>query len=58
MARYHTFPEMLGLVARDAMLKMLLTTHMVPSSVPWELLELISRNFSGPIVIGEDLMTI
>ena len=58
MARYHTFPEKLGLVARDAMPKMLLTTHMVPSSVPWELLELIGRNFSGPIVIGEDLMTI
>ena len=57
MARYHTFPDKLGLVARDARPKMLLTTHMVPFSEPWELREIIGREFSGPIVIGEDLMT-
>ncbi len=58
MARYHTFPEKLGLVARDAAPKMLVTTHMVPASDPAELLEIIGRDYSGPVTIGEDLMTI
>ena len=57
MARYHTFPEHLGLVAKDAAPKMLVTTHMNQFSAPWELREIISRDFSGPILIGEDLLT-
>ena len=57
MARYHTFPDKLGLVAKDAKPKVLMTTHMVPFSEAWELREIVGRDFSGPIVIGEDLMT-
>ena len=58
MARYHTFPDQLGLVAKDAAPKMLVTTHMNPVSEAWELRDLIARDFSGPIVIGEDLLTV
>ena len=58
MDRYHTFPEKLGLVARDAEPKLLVTTHMVAHSEPWELKEIIGHEYSGPLVIGEDLLTV
>ena len=58
MAKYHTFPDQLGLVARDAAPKLLATTHMNPVSEAWELQEIISRDHSGPLIIGADLMTI
>jgi ribonuclease BN (tRNA processing enzyme) len=58
MAAIHTFPEFLGPIARDASVKTLVTTHMVPASVPEELMATIARDFSGEIIIGEDLMQI
>ena len=58
MDRYHTFPEKLGLVARAAEPKLLVTTHMVANSEPWELKEIIGRDYSGSIIIGEDLMIV
>jgi ribonuclease BN (tRNA processing enzyme) len=58
MAAIHTFPEFLGPIARDASVKTLVTTHMVPASVPEELTATIARDFSGEIIIGEDLMQI
>ena len=58
MARYHTFPEKLGLIAKDANPKILATTHMVSHSEPSELTEIIGHDYSGALVIGEDLMTI
>jgi ribonuclease BN (tRNA processing enzyme) len=58
MARYHTFPDQLGLVARDAAPGLLVTTHMVPASEPWELREIVGRDYAGPLVIGEDLLTL
>ena len=56
MSRIHTFPDALGEVAREADPKKLVTTHMVPATVPAELKEQIADNFNGPIVIGEDLL--
>lgn len=58
MAAIHTFPEFLGAIARDASVKTLVTTHMVPASVPEELSNIIARDFRGEILIGEDLMQI
>lgn len=58
MAAIHTFPEFLGAIARDANVRKLVTTHMVPASVPSELREIIGRDFAGEILIGEDLMTV
>ena len=54
----HTSPERLSLVARDAAVGMLVTTHMLPDSVPRELSEIIRRDYAGPLAIGEDLMTL
>lgn len=53
----HTPPDRLALVAKEAAVKTLVTTHMMPGSVPAELHEIIRRDFKGPTVIGEDLMT-
>ena len=54
----HTSPERLSLVARDADVGLLVTTHMLPDSEPHELSEIIRRDYAGPLVIGEDLMTL
>ncbi|MAF48196.1 MAG: MBL fold metallo-hydrolase [Rhodospirillales bacterium] len=58
MALYHTFPEQIGMVARDAAPKLLVTSHMNPISIAEELREIIGRDYSGPLTIGEDLMTL
>ena len=57
-AHAHTSPERLSLVARDAAVGMLVTTHMMPDAVPRELSEIIRRDYNGPLAIGEDLMTL
>ena len=58
MERYHTFPEKLGLIARDAKPKILVTPHMVSQSDPRELKKIIGHDYSGALCRGEDLMTI
>ena len=45
-----------GAIAKDASVATLVTTHMTPASVPEELSAIISRDFKGEIIIGEDLM--
>lgn len=55
--RSHTGPDKLGLVAAEASPGLLVTTHMNPDSIPRVTRERISRDFRGPIVVGEDLMT-
>ena len=54
----HTSPERLSLVAKDADVGLLVTTHMLPDSEPRELSEIIRRDYAGALVIGEDLMTL
>jgi len=56
MRKIHTFPEDLGMVAQEAKPKKLVTTHMVPATVPQELQRQIAENFDGKIIVGEDLM--
>jgi len=58
MAAIHTFPEFLGAIARDAKAKTLVTTHMVPASIPQELRAIIMQDFDGEVLIGEDLMQV
>ena len=55
--RSHTGPDGLGTVAREANVKLLVTTHMIPDSEPNKLRERIGQDFTGAVVIGEDLMT-
>ena len=58
LSSYHTQPDQLGRIAKDAKVKQLAVTHMMPGSVPGELREAAARDYSGPIVIGEDLAAV
>ena len=42
-------------MASEAKAKQLVVTHLMPGSVPDELRETAARDYTGPIVIGEDL---
>ena len=55
LASYHTQPDQLGRVAREAQARALVVTHLMPGSVPDELREAIARDYEGPTTIGEDL---
>ena len=55
LASYHTQPDQLGRVAREARAKQLVVTHLMPGSVPDELREAAASDYAGPVVIGEDL---
>jgi ribonuclease Z len=56
---YHTVSDEVGKVAGEAEVGCLVLSHFVPPSFDKPaLLEEVKRDFAGPVVIGEDLMTI
>jgi ribonuclease Z len=56
---YHTVSDQVGKVAREAGVGCLVLTHFVPPSFyKPALLEEVKRDFAGPVVIGEDLMSV
>lgn len=58
IADYHTLSGVVGTVATEAKVGCLMLTHFVP---PWfdrpGLLAEVKQSYSGPLLIGEDLMT-
>ncbi|MDH3230612.1 MAG: MBL fold metallo-hydrolase [Alphaproteobacteria bacterium] len=59
VAAYHTLSSDVGKVAARAGAKWLALTHFVPPDCDTQaLLEEIQRDFTGPVTIGEDLMTL
>ncbi|MGH7388431.1 MAG: MBL fold metallo-hydrolase [Candidatus Rokuibacteriota bacterium] len=58
LAAYHTQPDQLGLVARDAAPRKLVVYHLMPGSEPSEVAAAARRHFSGDVVVGEDLMEV
>ena len=59
VAAYHTLSSEVGKVASRAGARMLLLNHFVPVDFDREaLLAEVSADFPGPIVIGEDLLTV
>ena len=59
VAAYHTLSDEVGKVATEAGVGCLALTHFVPPGCDRQaLLDEVSRDFDGPVVIGEDLMTI
>ena len=59
VAAYHTLSSEVGKVASRAGARMLLLNHFVPIDFDREaLLAEVSADFAGPIVIGEDLLTV
>ncbi len=56
---YHTSSDVVGRVAHEAEAGVLLLSHFVPTRFDEEeLLNQVSADFDGPILIGEDLMNI
>ncbi|MDP6430451.1 MAG: MBL fold metallo-hydrolase [Rhodospirillales bacterium] len=56
---YHTSSDVVGRVAREADAGVLLLSHFVPTRFDEEeLLQQVSADFDGPILIGEDLMNV
>jgi ribonuclease Z len=56
LASYHTQPDQVGLVAREARAKRLVLTHLMPGSDPAELKAAAEKHYGGPVTVGEDLM--
>jgi ribonuclease Z len=55
---YHTPSDEVGKIARDAAAKQLVLSHLVMrGGGPDALLEDVSKDYSGPITVGEDLQT-
>lgn len=59
VAGYHTLAEQVGKIAADAGVGLLVLTHFVPPGCDRAaLLSEVTIDFAGPIVLGEDLMTV
>lgn len=56
---YHTVSDQVGKVAREAGVGCLVLSHFVPPAFDRQaLLAEVRRDFAGPVVLGEDLMTV
>ena len=56
---YHTASDVVGRVAREAEVGILVLSHFVPTRFDEEdLLHQVCADFDGPVVVGEDLMNI
>ncbi len=59
VASYHTLDSVVGKVATEAEVRCLMLTHFAPPMFDREkLLSTVTRDFKGPVLIGEDLMTL
>lgn len=58
MQQSHTPIDKVGAVARDCNVKTLVINHIVPGMTPMSHLLQAQQNFSGKLIIGEDLMEI
>ncbi len=59
VASYHTLSDQVGEIATEAGVGCLVLTHFVPPACDRQaLLDEVAADFAGPILIGEDLMTV
>ena len=58
LASYHTQPEDIGRVAAGAQAGQIVITHLMPGSVPEELVAAARRHYAGPVVVGRDLLEV
>jgi ribonuclease BN (tRNA processing enzyme) len=60
--RHHTTAEQAGQIAAEAGVKMLVLSHLVPAADPdipdAEWIAAAKRHYSGPVIVGRDLMEI
>jgi ribonuclease Z len=58
LASYHTQPDQLGRVAREARPRRLVVYHLMPGSVPAEIAAAARKDYDGEVVVGEDLLEV
>jgi len=59
VAAYHTLSSEVGKIASEAGVRCLVLTHFVPPDCDRDvLLAEVTADFAGPVIVGEDLMTI
>lgn len=58
MLQAHTAIDAVGRIAEECKAKTLVLNHIVPGDTPLSHLQRAGNNFSGRLIIGEDLMTI
>ena len=56
LKRYHTSADEVGQVAREAGVKLLVLTHLIPGDAEQTFLERAARHFKEKIIVGRDLM--
>ncbi len=58
VASYHTTAEEVGRIAHDAKVRCLALNHIVPPDADErQLIAAVRRTYSGPVIVGEDLMS-
>ncbi len=55
---YHTSAQEVGVVARDAGVKTLVLTHLIPAGEDEKFRKLASRTFKGTVIVGRDLLAV
>jgi len=56
---YHTTADQVGRIARDANVRCLVLNHIVPPDADEkQLIASVRRHYSGPVIVGEDLMSL
>ena len=58
LSSYHTNPDQVGQVAKDAAAKSLVLTHLMPGSDPVDIASRVARTYAGPTTVGADLMIV
>ena len=59
VAAYHTLSTEVGKIATEADVGCLVLSHFVPPACDRQaLLDEVARDFQGPLIVGEDLMTL
>jgi ribonuclease Z len=58
LASYHTQPDDIGRVAAGASAKSLVLSHLMPGSAPADLHAAAARHYTGPIIVGQDLLEV
>jgi ribonuclease Z len=58
LASYHTQPDQIGVIAREARPRKLVLYHLMPGSEPATLLAAVRQHWAGPTVVGEDLLDV
>jgi len=58
LASYHTQPDQIGLVAREARPGKLVIYHLMPGSEPAAVAAAARKHYDGAVVVGEDLLAV